>query len=852
MRRTVFAGMRAHARRYVATLLAVILGVGFVAGTLMFRDTAAAGFFDTFARVARNIDVAVAPPESDEPDATWGLSAEQVAAIRSLPTVDGVDARIIAPLTLLDARGRVIENFGSVGYVVSTDGEPTLRAFDVRGRVPVGPSEAVVDVDTAAHQRFDIGDTITVIDAEGARHSFTLVGLIDFGVYQAFAGASVVGLPAARIVALTGRTTYDEVVASAADGVSPYELASTVRAAVGPNATVVTGDERRVALANQATGVATEYSVVFLIFGVISLVVAAFVIFNTFGIMLAQRVRETALLRCVGASRGQIFSSVLLESAILGTLGAAVGIVVGVGISFGQVALINGFFEGSLPEHPPVIGAIPVVAGFAIGVGVTVVSAFIPAVRATRTSPLAALRDVSAGETPSVRARVVRVIVATLVGLAGVAVTWSGWTSTDDEAAALLIIGGGVVTFLALLIATPLFVGPLTAAVAAGPRRLFGAPIRLAVANARRNPGRTAVTSATLMVGIALMALFSVLVASVRETATRLEVERFPVDYIVQPLYSGGSEDPTIPAGYAQTLRGRSEFAQVVQVRVVGATVATERGRVAALDPSALGTAITPELTTGRLSDLRRGTVIVSTTRDGTSGLRVGDAVTVRIAEATATLTVVGTARIDFPGAAAIDALLSWDQLAELAGPGGDTAVMAKAAPGVSPVASRDALDALADVYPLVQVASLAEVANDIDEAVSSLIALLAALMGTTIIIALFGVTNTLSLSVVERTRESATVRALGVTRGQLRTTLMVEAVLMAVVGALVGIAYGLAYGHLLIRRMFSDFEPITVIPWTWIAGLIGLAAVAGVLAAALPARRASRASIVTSLADTG
>jgi putative ABC transport system permease protein len=615
---------------------------------------------------------------------------------------------------------------------------------------------------------------------------------------------------------------------------------------------VVTGDQRRVELADEASGVATEHSIAFAIFGVISLVVAAFVIFNTFAIMLAQRVRETALLRCVGANRRQIFSSVLLESLIVGAAGSIAGVAVGVGVALGLYALINGLVGEGLPEHPLVVGATPVVAGFAIGVGITLAAALIPAVRATRTSPLAALRDVRASETPSTAARAVRLAVAALVALGGAAVTWAGWSATDAEAAALLIVAGGVVTFLALLIAAPLFIGPLTAAVGAGPRRLFGAPVRLAVANARRNPGRTAVTSATLMVGVALMALFSVVIASVQETATRREIERFPVDYIMQPVWVGGAEEPTIPAGYAQALRGRAEFGQVVQVRAVGATVAAERGRVAALDPGPLGSAIAPDVVTGRVEDLRTGTAIVSTTRDSTRSLGVGDTVEIRVGSNTARLTVVGTARIDFPNAAALDALLSWDQLAAMAGPGGDTAVMAKTAPGVTPVASRDALDALADPYPLVQVGSVAESASDLANQVNTLIAVFGVLMGTTILIALFGVTNTLSLSVVERTRESGTVRALGLTRGQLRATLLVEAVLMAVVGALVGIAFGLVYGQMLVRRAFGEFDPVIVIPWTWVAGLITLAAVAGVLAAVLPARRASRASVVAALADTG
>lgn len=853
MWRTAIAGLRAHARRMLATALAVIFGVAFVAGTLIFSDTARAGFFDTFSRVAKNIDVAVeAPARSGGKGAAKPvLTAAQVAAVSGLPHIGAVDARMVQPLAMLDRRGRLLSNFGQVGVAVSTDGDARLRAFDVSGRVPSSRGEAMLDVETAAHQRFAVGDSITVLDTAGRRHAYTLVGLIDFGTSKQFSGQSVVGLPAAEITALTGASGYDEIVALGRGGVAPGALADEVRAALGPGPRVYTGDQRRTDLANAATQIADQFTIVLLIFGVVSLIVATFVIYNTFAILLAQRIRETALLRCVGATRRQVFGSVLLESVIVGLAGGGAGVAVGVGVAYGLLGLLNGVLDAGVPVHSVVLGLTPVLAGLAIGLVVTVVAAFIPAVRATRTSPLAALRDLPTARAASLRGRVVRIVLAGLVGVAGLWLTTLGWRAADPRKGTLTIVAGGVVTFLAVLILSPLFVGPLTAALAALPARVLGTPAKLASANARRNPGRTAITTATLMIGVGLMSLFSVLIASVKATADAQLVGHYPVDYVMTGVRYADGKQAGIPTAYAQAVRGRTEFSAVAETRTVDATVRTARARVAAIDPGSLGSLVKPRMTTGSLADLRPGTAIVGSDRNWLSDLHVGDMVTISVGGKSAPLRVVGSPPATVPGAQAVDVLVTWQDLTALAGPGEDTTVMAKSAPGVSPTASRDALDVLADAYPQVEVNSVADLSSDLDSAVNGLLALFGGLLGTAILIALFGIANTLSLSVVERTRESATVRALGLTRGQLRATLLIEALLMGLVGALVGIVYGLVYGRLLVGKAFGAIRPTIVVPWSWLVGLVVLAALAGVLAAVLPARRAAKASIVEAMADT-
>jgi putative ABC transport system permease protein len=247
------------------------------------------------------------------------------------------------------------------------------------------------------------------------------------------------------------------------------------------------------------------------------------------------------------------------------------------------------------------------------------------------------------------------------------------------------------------------------------------------------------------------------------------------------------------------------------------------------------------------------GTAIVSTTRSLTKGLRLGDVLTVTTGGGqTASLRVVGTTdQTDIPGAGPADLVLSWDQLAALAGPGGDTSVLVKAASGVTPTASGDALDAVGQAYPLLQVRSVADLTSQLSSTVTGLIALFGGLLAIAVLISLFGIANTLSLSVLERTRESAMLRAIGMSRSQLRSTLVTEAVLMAVVGAVVGVTYGLIYGRIVLQKAFETIGPTIVVPWSWLVGFVVLAGAAALLAALLPARRAVRATIVAGMADT-
>jgi putative ABC transport system permease protein len=853
MLRTTLAGLRAHKLRLVATAVAIVLGVGFVAGTLVFGDTARAALFDQFARAASNVDVSVEPSvtaRKSERDRPPELPLSTVDSVRAVGGVADADGRMQEFLPLLDKKGKVVGNGDNPGLALSVGTVAALRPYDVAsGRVPAAAGEAALDTDTLARTKYAVGDTITVLDTRQARHTLTLVGTVSFGTSKQYAGQAVVILTRDDMTTLAGATGYRQVVASAAAGVTQSQLRQRVTAVLPAGAEAQTGARYRTSLANNAINQLSTFLTVLLIFAIIACVVSAFVIYNTFNILIAQRVREMALLRCVGASRRQIFGSVLLESAVVGLIGAVIGIGVGIGLGYGLFSGITAL-GAPLPSHAVVLTATPVIVALLIGLVVTVGSAVIPAFRATRVPPLAALRVAPLATLRGVRRRALLIVLAILVGGLGTALTVTGSTGKGSpQGNTLLVVAGGLVNFLAVLILSPLFVGPLTSALGWLPGRMFGTPAKLAAANARRNPGRAAATTAALMIGVGLMSAASVALATVRATASDQLNLHYPIDYRLTTSDTG-RPDAGIPSQVAQRLREKAGLNTVAEVRLDSATLDGRHVMLGTLDPVGMNklgrSALT--LTAGSATGLRHGTVILFSAAPAAKGKKVGDTVTLATEGGrSATFTVVALASGQSQTG---DAVVVWDDFAALHPSTTDDIVLVKAAHGMSATASRTALESVTDDYPLISIMSMADWRSQITSAVDTMIAVIAALLAIAIIIALIGIMNTLSLSVFERTRESAMTRALGLTRGQLRATLLAEALLMGVVGAIVGVSFGVLYGWATTRVMFSGFAAVVTIPVGQLLGYLGLAALAAVIAAVLPAQKAARASIVTAMAD--
>jgi putative ABC transport system permease protein len=851
MLRTTLAGLRAHKLRLVATALAIVLGVGFVAGTLIFQDTAKAALFDEFARGARNVDVVVESSDPAKP-----LTSAALDTARGVSGVAEVEGRMSAQLPMLDKKGRLVANGGTPGLGVSTGTSAGLREYDVTaGRAPTRVDEAAIDDKTAEETKYAVGDTVTVLDPDQGKHRLKLVGTVNFGTAGTYRGMSVVVLPQPQLATLTGAREYTQLAVHAEAGANRAELRQTLAAAL-PGTRLISGEQRREELAAEAIGQVGRFVVMLQLFAFIAVLVSAFVIYNTFNILLAQRVREMALLRCVGASRGQLFGSVLLEALVVGVVGAGLGVGLGVGVAYG-------LFSGAdlvgmeVPRHALVLTATPVLVAIVLGVVVTVVSALLPALRSTRVAPLAALRAVSTAAVGTIRGRVALIVLAVLAGAGGTALTLAGMGLKDKEDALVRVIGGGVLSFLAVLLLSPLIVGPLTAAVGWLPGRILGSPARLATANARRNPGRAAATTTALMIGVGLMSASAVLVSTTRATVDAELADTYQVDYFLQPTdlatpadTPDGSaatpvEKPTIPSKVADTLRADRAFSGVARVHSARAEFDGKADLpVGAVDPASERVVKIPAAT-GSTTGLKPGTVAMEKGQARSIGKKIGDRLAVTMENGrTATMTLVGT----YDDTTSGFALFNWTDLQQLSPAKGDSMVMLRTADGVSAARSRAHLDTVLADAPLVRIRSLADWREQVTGEIDKIVGMIAALLGFAILIALVGIMNTLALSVFERTRESAMVRALGLTRAQLRGTLLVEAVLMAVVGAIVGISFGVLYGYIATGIMYRDNALVIDIPVGQLLGYVALAALAGAVAAVWPARRAAKASVVAAL----
>ncbi|GAA5062513.1 putative ABC transport system permease protein [Thermocatellispora tengchongensis] len=835
MLRTTLAGLRAHRLRLLLTALAITLGVGFIAGTFVLTDTIRAGFARTFAADADRVDVAVLPAGATQggDDVLPAATLEKVRAVAGVADAQGL---IRGSAALIGSDGKVVGDLPT-GAISIAEG-PLNRTRITSGRAPAAAGEAVLDENTAKTRKFAVGDTVTVLDHDQAQHRFTLVGLFDVGVDQELGFTGALGYTAEDARRMTGVKGFAEIDVKADGTTDPARLKAAVAAALGVGVEVMTGQELADVLAS-ANGVSTDFITAgLLLFGLVAMLVAALVIYNTFTILVAQRTREMALLRCIGATKGQVFGSILLESAVVGLLSSLLGLLAGLGLGAAALAVLSGL-EVDIPTGTAELTPRTVIAGLALGMVVTVGAALLPARSATRVAPVAALR--TQVEERGFRTGVLRSVVSGLFLAVGAGVIAYAVSMEPGEQALFAVVGGGAVVFLGVLALGPVLVRPLAAFTGWVPRRLFGVPGRLAVDNSRRNPSRSATTTVALTIGVTLMTMMSVLTASTRATANAQLDEQFPVDYMV----SAQAGEGTVPRSIAADLRTRPELSSVVQLREVPAKVGGARGEWPVGTFEGPFTVVT---TSGSMSGFRAGTVVVGDTAAGKLGVKVGDQIRVVTEEAgTVPLTVI--ALYDSGSSPLPDLTVPAAAFQEYFGAVDDSRVMVKRAEGVPADRGRTVVEAAAQPYPTALVSSAAEVRGEFDQALDMMLMIVTGLLGLAILISLLGIANTLSLSVHERTRESALLRALGLTRPQLRGMLTVEALVLGLIGALVGVVLGIVFGWAAVQTMADS--PRFDLPVAQVLAFVALSGVAGVVAALLPARRAARASIVGALATS-
>ncbi|RKN40672.1 FtsX-like permease family protein [Micromonospora endolithica] len=826
MIRSTLRSVRADARHLFLSALAVVIGVAFVAGTLIVVDGMRAGAYDRAGAFDRHTDLAVHPIGRES------LPAGLVDRVRAVDGVAAAAGELVTTAGIVGADGRPVLGY-TVLAAIPTD--RALRSYDlVSGRLPDRPGEVVLDAPTAAEQDLAVGDPVRVGGDGGPARAYTLVGTVDVAGTTRDVGGPFVGLVGVDALAVSGRPGYDRVMVAAAPGAADAGLVAAVAAVAGPGATVKTRQRILDDAVTDAVRDLDQFNLALLTFAGVAVVVAGFVIANTFAIVAAQRTRRTALLRVVGATRGQLFRAAVAEAAVVGVVASAAGVLLGIALAAGLDALLG---RADLPVSGRLVVTVPAVAAsLAVGTVVTVGAALVPAWKGTRVAPVAALAD--AVVAPARRPGPVRSTVGALVLTAGVAAL----VAAPYAMLIPLVAAGGTLAFLGLVLLGPVLVPALVRVLGAPVRRLLGVPGDLAVANAVRNPRRVAATATALVIGIGLVSAFVVGAHSTRIGIERSVDAEIGVDWLVTGV--GGN----LPAPLAAELRARDELAVVHEWRAVVDSGTEVRASHPALVRRTLTGVVAGE--PGRLGP---GRALVGAELAASRGWGVGATVTV----AGRPFRVVAVVTDDRPPPAGgpvppghVVHLVDEDFAVLYPAERGHLAEIEPAA-GVSAGRARSAIESVVARYPTVNLLDQGAYKKMLTGTVDMLLAFVTALLGLAVVIALVGVANTLGLSVLERTRENAVLRAVGLSRGGMRAMLAVEAVLTAGVGVVLGIALGTgvsAAAMALLGRISGDFT--VALPLGRLGLIVGVAVAAALVASVLPARRALARPVVEALGD--
>ncbi|MGY1752287.1 FtsX-like permease family protein [Blastococcus sp. SYSU D01042] len=820
MRTVVLAQLRTHAARLIASTLAVVIAVGFVVATLVLNETSRSTVLDTVG--ARYVDS---------------------AAVVSSPSYESLAADV-APLAALDSVGAVAPSYetsvqaevpGRTGsqylFVESIAEAPQLRWQELStGRLPSGTGEVAV----SDRARARVGDVLSVSlhdeNGETTAAEVTVTGVVDLQ------GDPEAGLYGRAFVtedqALAwGAADPVELRIAAGPGFAPEQVRGDVAAAVSGDAVVRTGEEQAEKTAADLMGNATALATVLLVFGTVAVVVAGLVIANTFAVLLAQRTRELALLRCVGATARQVRRSVLGEALVTGLVSSAVGVAAGIGLAALISAVVGS--NSAIPLSGVAVPPYAVLAGVLVGTVVTVLAALAPARAATRVAPLAALRPTDPAPLRS-RPGLLRLVLGLLLAVPGSALLVGGALVQE----VLVALPGGVLSFLGIVLLAQRAVPPVVAGAGRLAARLGGVPARLASGNATRNPRRTAATATALLIGVTLTSAFVVGAASTRATATAGLDAEFPTDVVVQDF----SDDlPTSLPGALGDLEQVTRTAPVIAADVTdpdgepfyahGVDAAAAAAVMRSTDEAVLP---------------RPGEIVLSEWASEAYAVRDGDTLTLTDEERSLALRVVVTDEDEVP-------LLDAGDLRSLAGATGLAEVwvmLSGSDPDAQVAAVDEVTDLVGEAAPEAQVTGLVTMRIELDEILDILLLVVTGLLSVAVVIALIGVGNTLALSVVERRQENGLLRALGLTRGQLRGLLAWEAVLVAGVAAVLGVLVGGAYGLIGAASVLGEMGDIVLdVPWLQVAAIVVVATVAGLLASVLPARRAARTAPVAAIA---
>ena len=850
MIRVALKGLGGRRLRAALTALAIVLGVAMVSGTYAFTDRIENAVDTLFTGAYTGADAVVSGKDVVESSTSGGatVSAELVHKVASLPEVDAASGGIVDTARLLDRSGKPISTQDQA-LGLSVDASAGARRFNpltlTAGRWPSGSRETMIDAGTAETYGFAVGDSVTVATRGPARR-FRISGIADFNGLNSLGELTFAIFDVPTAQALFGKTgRLDEIWIAAKDGFSPQALVRAVRPLLPSSAEVATGAAQVQAESKGSDEDVARVKKFLLAFGGIALFAGAFVIFNTLSITITQRTRELATLRTLGASRRQVLASVVVESTAIGLAGSIGGLLLGLGLDRGLAALLAATEEG-IPDSGAVLATRTVALSLLTGVLITLVAGLLPALRATRVPPVAAVRE-GATLPPSRLAPYSRHAAAAAIALgAGILSVGLFARGLDATQVLGLLALGCLVLFLGVAMISSVLVTPIASIVGWPAQRLAGAAGRLARENTVRNPGRTAVTAAALMIFLALVTFVSVLGQGMRTSVTEGVDRVVRADYVV----SADDDSSSLPAGVGEALARRDRGTTVSSVRQDSARALGSDVSVNGLDPATAAGVLNLDWDAGSatsLADLGAGGAIVQHGFAARHHLRVGSRFGIVTAQGRRVdVTVKGV--YTPPGLDPILAPIGISRAtfdASFERPQ-DIFTLIRTRGGIS-AAATNRLVAGIEAFPGARLQTLGQFQHSRSKDIRSTLVMVYALLGMTVLVSLLGMVNTLVLSVMERTRELGLLRAVGMTRLQVRRMIRHESVITALIGAALGLPLGILLAAL-VTEALSDIGVAFAIPGTALALLVLAATLAGILAAIFPARRASRLNVLEAL----
>ena len=845
MLRATFKSLMSRKARLLLSGIAVILGVTFVSGALVLNASLGDSVRSMFTTVFDDVDVQVTGEALDNSAGrTAPISHTDVDTIADVPGVAEAEG------VVQDGTG-LVQVVGKNGKVPPMTGPPTIGqnwtppegTLELRdGRGPQADDEIVINAQLAGATGYRVGDTIPLILGDPEPVDYTLVGIVGYsGGRDSIAGESLIEftLDEARARLMTEPDSFTAVMVTADDGTDVDRLRDDVSAALGSGFEVKTGEDLADEQTEMFADVLNVFNYLLLGFGAVALLVSVFLIINTFSIIVAQRTKELALFRALGAGRGQITGSVLLEAAVIGVLSGVVGLILGVGVGYlGTIALASTAADSMSPSLVVPVSA--VVAALVVGVGVTMLAAILPARSAAKVAPIAAMRDAAAVNRP------IRwfAVFGGLFLVGGGALLWaalSGGFGDSGNGRLLAILGAVGSLFVGAAIFTPVVARPIVSVI--GSLLSWSLPGTLGRRNSARNPRRTAITASALMIGIALVSAVGVLLTSMEESITKYFDTSVSADILIAGQQAG-PQPPVFDPSVLERTRALPDVDEAAAIYFSAGTVdGSDISLVGVDDAAAYADMLGEQIDDGTLDGFGGDDVAVDRSVADDRDLSVGDTVEVTIgtADGPTTLTV---AAITTGG----DGWLVSDARAEDFTFPSPTQGFVKLHDDADTGAITERINGFLDTNPLMSAGDISGLTDQITMIFDVILVVIQVLLALAIFIAVIGVVNTLTLSVLERTRELGLLRAVGMTRGQVTRMVTVESVVISLFGAVLGVAIGAGLGIAVQQGLKDEFLDVLAMPWGTMVFYVVAAVVIGLLAALIPAYRANRLDVLDAI----